>query len=166
MKLWKHTLISTLAFIGLSSTVLYTSCTDDACLKLKCRNGGTCADDKCKCPTGYEGSQCESRSADRFYGIYHGTTKINQAPPFIDSVYVRVSQYPNVIKFIRVSRADDVIEGTIGSNGNVTINNDPKFGGRDIVINVENEKLTFTSTEHSDGGLQNIVFVGTLTEKR
>lgn len=165
MKLWKHTLISTIAFIGIASSVLISSCTDDSCLKLKCRNGGTCADEKCKCPTGYEGTQCESVAVERFYGSYHGITKINELPPFIDSAFVTVASYPNQIIFRRGSRWDDTIRGTIGANGIVSMF-DPKYGGRDIVMSVEGEKFVFNATERLDGKVQNINFTATLRYKK
>lgn len=160
MKFWKHTLISTIAFIGIAFTVLYSSCADDSCLKLKCRNGGTCANEKCKCPTGYEGTQCELLAADRFRGAYKGITQINRETPIIDSAIITVAKYPNTINFRRWSRYDDVLVGQVGSNGKVTID-DPNYGGRQIVITVENGKLTFDASEHVHDSLQQINFTGT-----
>lgn len=160
MKLWKHTLISAIAFFGVSSTVLYTSCNDDACLKLKCRNGGTCADEYCKCPTGYEGTQCENKVADRYLGKYYGVTKINELPPFIDSALIELVKYPNIVEFKRFSRADDRITGTINASGVVFINNDPNYGGRQIVLTIDGSKLTFQSSEKRNDTLQQVNFTG------
>ena len=165
MKFWKLTLISTIAFIGIAFTMLYSSCADDSCTKLKCRNGGTCANEKCKCPTGYEGTQCELLAANRFRGFYKGITQINQFPPFIDSATVTVVSYPNTISYRRHSRFADEVICTVGANGKVTYN-DNNYGGRQIVINVENGKITVDATERPNDTLQQINFTGTWYSER
>src|ERR1044072_8728888 len=92
MKLWKNTLITAFAFIGISSTVLYTACVKDACADLKCQNNGTCTDGFCHCPTGYEGTECELLSTDRFQGVWVGTSVINTKPvDVIPTLYDTVS---------------------------------------------------------------------------
>jgi hypothetical protein len=165
MKFWKHTLLTTVAFLGIAFSLIYSSCADDSCTKLKCRNQGTCANEKCKCPTGYEGTQCELLAGDRFRGLYHGITQINQEPPFIDSAVITVEKYPNVIKFKRYSRSEDIIIGTIASNGKVTYN-DNSYGGRQVIMNVENGKLTVDYTERKNDTLWQINFTGTWKAER
>jgi len=59
MKLLKYTLLPALFFIGIASSVLYTSCEKDYCTLLKCKNGGSCAEGFCRCKSGYEGTECE-----------------------------------------------------------------------------------------------------------
>ncbi|WP_276135132.1 hypothetical protein [Polluticoccus soli] len=46
------------------SAVLYSSCSKsiDKCETVVCKNGGTCTDGLCKCPTGYEGAACETQT--------------------------------------------------------------------------------------------------------
>ena len=146
MKLWKHTLISAVAFLGISSTVLYTSCNDDSCLKLNCRNGGTCADNLCKCPSGYEGTQCENKIADRYIGGYVGITKVNEEPPMTDSARIFLVKYP----------------ATVNPN-NVIILSDPNYGGRNITISYDDatRKLTFQSVEKENGVIRSYNFTGT-----
>jgi len=63
------------AFLTVSAfcTVLYTSCTKDECKDVTCQNGGTCSGGTCTCPTGYEGTSCETKSRDKFVGTYVGT---------------------------------------------------------------------------------------------
>ncbi|HLO69463.1 MAG TPA: calcium-binding EGF-like domain-containing protein [Flavipsychrobacter sp.] len=162
MKLWKHTLVSAIAFLGVSSTILYTSCNDDSCKKLNCRNGGTCADDLCKCPSGYEGSQCENKIADRYIGVYYGITKVNEEPPFLDTARILLDKYPSSVSFVRVKRLDDTIRGTINPN-NVIILSDSKYGGRNITISVDNatNKLTFQSVEKENSLIRSYNFTGT-----
>ncbi len=162
MKLWKHTLVSAIAFLGVSSTVLYTSCNDDSCKKLNCRNGGTCADDLCKCPSGYEGTQCEFKIADRYIGGYVGITKVNEEPPMTDSARIFLVKYPATVGFYRTKRYQDTIIGTINPN-NVIILSDPNYGGRNITISYDDatRKLTFQSVEKENGVIRSYNFTGT-----
>ena len=88
MKFWKHSLLAAGIFLSIASTVTYTSCVHDSCKAIICRNGGTCDNELCLCPDGWEGSQCEIRSAKKFVGTYDGQTKINSLPVMIDSAEV------------------------------------------------------------------------------
>lgn len=56
------------AFLTVSAfcAVLYSSCTKDPCKDVTCQNGGTCNDGKCTCTTGFEGTNCEIKSRDKF----------------------------------------------------------------------------------------------------
>lgn len=73
MKAIKHIALSALLTVGAFGTVLYTSCNKDACKDVTCQNGGTCNDGKCTCTTGYEGTNCETKSRDKFVGVYTGS---------------------------------------------------------------------------------------------
>jgi hypothetical protein len=66
MKSIKHIALS--AFLTLSAfcAVVYTSCNKDACKGVVCQNGGTCSGGTCTCVTGYEGTNCETKSRDKF----------------------------------------------------------------------------------------------------
>ncbi|MBS1772146.1 MAG: calcium-binding EGF-like domain-containing protein [Bacteroidetes bacterium] len=184
MKFWRHSLLAAIAFIGISLTVVNSSCTEDECTMLKCRNNGTCVDGYCKCPTGWEGTQCESMASDRFKGRYTGTTEINEAPPAIDSavifplitdsVYIgtvnNIKVYRPVpsaskIGFIRFSRPDDTLMGTISSTDGKVVINDGKYGGRTVTIIIDNGKLVVTSVEKPSSGNETITFVGNKTRE-
>ncbi len=73
MKSVKHIALSAFLTISAFGAVLYTSCNKDACKDVVCQNGGTCADGKCTCTTGYEGTNCETKSRDKFVGTYTGS---------------------------------------------------------------------------------------------
>ena len=124
MKFWKHSLLATGIFLSIASTVTYTSCNHDSCKALICRNGGTCADEECRCPDGYEGTQCEIKSRDKFFGFYDGITKINDLPVSIDSAKVE-EDYENThvttIKTFIYSRFPEILRGTV-KNNEVTVN--------------------------------------------
>jgi hypothetical protein len=112
MKLWKNTLISAMAFMGISSTVLYTSCEQDSCLDLVCKNGGSCADGFCRCQTGFEGTECEIKAGTKFIGRFIGNVKCNELPPLTDTVDIWMSQEPNQLKMVQYSRKFDTVSGT------------------------------------------------------
>ncbi|MCW3121104.1 MAG: hypothetical protein JWQ38_596 [Flavipsychrobacter sp.] len=73
MKSFKQIALGVIIAVSAFGTVLYTSCTKDACKDVVCQNAGTCTDGKCTCPTGYEGTNCETKSRDKFVGTYVGT---------------------------------------------------------------------------------------------
>lgn len=72
MKSVKHIALSALLTVGAFGTVLYTACNKDECKDVVCQNGGTCSEGKCTCATGYEGTNCETKSRDKFVGTYTG----------------------------------------------------------------------------------------------
>ncbi len=113
MKFWKHTLITAFAFIGLSTTVLYTSCEKDSCLDLKCMNGGACVEGFCRCPSGYEGTECETQVATKFIGRFIGYYTCPDNPPIIDTVDVWLLNAPNQVKLVNLLNRADTLSGTV-----------------------------------------------------
>ncbi len=73
MKSIRNVALSALLTIGAFSAITYTSCNKDECKDVVCKNGGTCVAGVCSCPTGYEGTNCETLSRDKFVGTYVGT---------------------------------------------------------------------------------------------
>ena len=51
-------------------TVNSCSKDEDPCEDVSCLNGGSCDDGNCNCPTGYEGSVCETVERAKFIGTY------------------------------------------------------------------------------------------------
>ncbi len=57
----------------------FTSCSKkDPCEGLACLNGGTCEDGTCACPSGYEGSLCETESLPKTINI--SSIKVTKVP--------------------------------------------------------------------------------------
>jgi len=154
MKFWKSSLLTVFAFLGIASTVLYNACQIDTCSDLKCIHGGSCANGFCNCPTGYEGSQCESQVNTKFLGIYNGNTNCDLNPSVYDTAVI-VAQ-PNsltALKIVLFSNKMDTLTGTInGTSVTVPDINDGSGYSRHISITlVNNSKLTvFTEITSKD----------------
>src|SRR4051812_10777864 len=73
MKSIRNIAFSVLLTVGAFGAVTYTACNKDECKDVVCQNGGTCIGGNCSCPTGYEGTNCETRSRDKFVGTYLGS---------------------------------------------------------------------------------------------
>ncbi len=139
MKLGKLILTTVLSFLGIASTIVYTSCNDDPCYELKCRNGGTCANGYCNCPNGYEGGQCENITAKKYLGKFYGVTKLNNDPVVIDSAVVELVNNTTISAHAFTQR--DVINGTIKGLDEIIASPDAKNTGAvygAVSIEVEN----------------------------
>lgn len=68
---FKTIFISSIATIAAFTAVVYTSCNRDKCKTIVCANGGVCNDGSCTCPAGYEGTNCETVSRNKFLGNWH-----------------------------------------------------------------------------------------------
>lgn len=73
MKSIRRIALSVLLTVGAFTAVMYTSCSKDECKDVTCQNGGTCSGGTCTCPTGYEGTNCQTLTRDKFVGSYTGT---------------------------------------------------------------------------------------------
>jgi hypothetical protein len=91
MKLLRSIIIGCIAACAAFASTLYISCTKESCSTV-CANGGTCNGALCICPTGYEGSNCQITSRNKFLGVWDthekGTitsTRINEFGITIDT---------------------------------------------------------------------------------
>ncbi|HRO43299.1 MAG TPA: hypothetical protein PL009_10735 [Flavipsychrobacter sp.] len=112
MKFWKHTLISAFAFFGISTTVLVTSCEQDSCIDLKCRNGGACVEGFCRCPAGYEGTECETQEATKFVGRFIGHYTCDNSP-LVDTIDMWLHKAPSEVRFVNRLDITDTIAATV-----------------------------------------------------
>lgn len=73
-------LLAALSTIMCFFTVAYVSCTkpgsEPLCNGVTCMNGGYCNKGKCICPAGYEGTDCSTKSAERFFGLWRIYQKV------------------------------------------------------------------------------------------
>ena len=157
MKLWKHTIITALAFFGVCTMVVYSSCDRDACLSLKCSVNATCVNGFCQCPTGYEGTECEIEAFDKILGRYYGNTKCGFTP-FLDTVWIDRHMPPNQVVVMQASRGQEKFIGTI--NGREIVIRDDANGKYVNIVLDQDRKLTVYTEETVDGNKKICTFVG------
>lgn len=97
MKTLKSTLLTTICFFAIASTVLFSSCEQDPCLDLNCQNGGSCSNGFCECPVGWEGAECDIPASSRFLGTFVGTMRCDQFPMRVDTAVITLAESPNMI---------------------------------------------------------------------
>ncbi len=75
----KPILIAVISVLSAVSVVFYGSCNKDTgngisysskCKNITCANKGVCNDGVCTCPSGYEGTNCEIISRNKFTGMW------------------------------------------------------------------------------------------------
>ena len=115
----KAAVVSAALFFTLAGAALMQGCVADACLDLKCQNGGSCAENFCRCPTGFEGAECEFRTADRLIGTYRGFTTCDSFARLADTVTVFLRNAPLEVGVVRYSDSvgarRDTLYGTVES---------------------------------------------------
>lgn len=113
----KTALLSATLFTLLAGAALMQGCVADACLDLKCQNGGSCAENYCRCPTGFEGAECEFRTVDRLLGTYVGFTTCDSTNNVADTVAVFLKNAPLEVGVVRygdsVGAGRDTLYGTV-----------------------------------------------------
>ena len=65
---FKTILVSALVTLTAFLSIGYFSCNRDKCKTIVCGNGGVCNGGTCICPAGYEGTNCQTVSRDKFLG--------------------------------------------------------------------------------------------------
>jgi hypothetical protein len=161
MKLWKHTLVTAMAFIGISSAVFYSSCEKDSCADLQCKNGGTCAEGFCRCPSGYEGTVCETAVATKFIGTFYGHNNCQITYPMVDTVDVWLEQSPDRVKFVQHSVIADTLSGTVSGSDLIftptTSGNFYKYTNANIV---DNKIMVFSQESQNNSNTNVCSFTG------
>jgi len=71
MKLFRQIAFSAIVTLSAFAAVTYTSCSKDKCSGITCSNVGTCSNGVCTCNTGYEGTNCETKSNAKFVGTFN-----------------------------------------------------------------------------------------------
>lgn len=117
MKVWKLTSFMALIVSVFSFIFSFSSCERNVCNNVTCFNGGSCNGGTCRCPLGWEGPQCQTKSTARYIGGYAGYTLINNGAMTIDSVLV--TQDVKAINYVYVafkSILPKVLHGYVSSN--------------------------------------------------
>lgn len=122
----KSILVSTFGFFAIAAAAVgFSSCEQDSCTVLNCANGGQCVDGTCKCPSGYDGSECNTALSEKYAGVYEGTVRCNYGdilfPIVPDTVYVENVAKPNKVK-LKIKAGNTSLEnfnGTIRDKDNI-----------------------------------------------
>lgn len=152
MKSIRNIALSAILTVGAFGTVLYTSCNKDACKSVVCNNGGTCVNGTCSCATGYEGTNCDTKSTTKFIGSWGVTETCGTATstPYT----VTITQDPSAANKVIVTNLGNygcTVGGQIQWNGTVnaaqlTINDSKCTYQLNATGNYNNGVITFTYT--------------------
>lgn len=114
MKRWKLSLLTLSLIFFVFGLVLFSACEKDPCTDLKCKNGSACTEGFCRCPTGYEGAECEIKTSSRFLGTFVGYNHCNDFPALNDTLDVRQVAEPNIVSFsLRHNNPSEMFQGTV-----------------------------------------------------
>ena len=120
MKFWKPVLLTTLLFSAFATVIIATSCEKNPCNNVSCDNGGSCNNGVCRCPTGYENTQCQTKSVTRYLGTYAGYTTCNNSAQVIDSAYIYAdtsnASMLNYVWVVYKSISPKVLHGYVRNN--------------------------------------------------
>lgn len=120
MKSFKQIALGAALTIGAFSATLYTSCNQDECKDVVCQNGGTCTEGKCTCVTGYEGTNCETKSVTKFVKTWSASDKEANTTTTIPT-YVSAIVAGTAVTEVKISNfssgffTNDVV-GTVSGN--------------------------------------------------
>ncbi len=114
MKRWKLSLLTLSIIAAVFGVVLFSACEKDPCTDLKCKNGSACTEGFCRCPTGYEGAECEFKTSTRVLGIFVGYNHCDELPALNDTMDVRQVAEPNIVEFsLRHNSPGEIFRGTV-----------------------------------------------------
>ncbi|MBS1629979.1 MAG: hypothetical protein JST27_07955 [Bacteroidetes bacterium] len=144
MKRWKLSLLSLTLSLTAFGLVLFGSCEVDPCTQLSCKNGSACTEGYCRCPTGYEGAECEIKTSQKFIGTFIGYNHCDDYPAMNDTLVVYQVAEPNVLEFHLlhnnptglyrgVADGNRIVVPEVVSNGN-TINAQATINHDDINV--------------------------------
>lgn len=168
MKFWKQILLTVFLFSAIAIVTVHTSCERNSCNGIKCYNGGSCGYGLCHCPTGYEGSQCETYMRSRYIGKYGGFTTCNNGAYTIDSAFITDGGNGVLSVDVRLkSISPKMLHGYVSSNQStysiIVTNNDSakagyKFYRKVYTITLQSDKnLSIHSYEQSYSGADDTV---------
>ena len=149
--------ISFLGMIAVVTVMFFNACTKDPCKDVNCNTPqGNCVDGTCVCATGYEGTDCSIKSADKFVGTWNGvdvcastytyTTTITESSTEADKILIN-----NFGGFGNQYTANATVTGTSFSVpsqvfGSVTIAGSGTISGDGLTITV-----TYTANDTYGG---------------
>lgn len=95
-------LIAAITVFSVFITLSNSSCNRDKCKTIVCANGGVCSGGICTCPTGYEGTNCETVSRDKFTGNYQVIEKGSITESAQYGTVIAADPDPNKISYVQI----------------------------------------------------------------
>jgi hypothetical protein len=164
MRFWKPVILTALSFFAIATTIVYTACEKNPCNHVDCLNGGSCGGGICRCPTGFEGTRCETKSVARFLGIYSGFTGCDNGAQTIDSAFITEDFANRNYVYVKLKSDYDatgkILHGFVSANEStyaiiITNNDSFKTGSIDYlrswnVTLQDDKKLVINSYERNE----------------
>lgn len=72
MKKTRYIFVAFVMMVSIFAALTYLACKKDKCNNVVCHNGGACNNGSCICLPGYEGTNCEILSRDKFITTFNG----------------------------------------------------------------------------------------------
>lgn len=105
---------------GFLLTFTFSSCERNVCDNVTCDHGGSCKGGLCNCPTGYEGTRCQTLVSTRYLGVYTGYTTCDNLAGIFDTVTITQSTKGLLNVDVDVkSLRPKILHGTVESNVSV-----------------------------------------------
>lgn len=149
MKLWKSALVTSFVIFSVFTSIVYTACTKDSCASLQCKNGGSCTDGFCHCPTGYEGTECGTKASDKFIGKYYGTTKCDATQAVVDTAIVFLASDSASLGIFRYTDMD-TIYGIASGNQILVADEEDANTSRSVTITLDARSISFFTHKVTD----------------
>jgi hypothetical protein len=89
---FKAIVLTAVTVLAVFTGLMYTSCKPDKCKAITCAYGGVCSGGECTCATGYEGTQCEKITRDKFLGTWTVTEKGTLSNPAIYTIAISAAE--------------------------------------------------------------------------
>ncbi len=164
MKRWKLSLLTLTLTVSVFGIVLFSACEKDPCTDLKCKNGSACTEGFCRCPTGYEGAECEFKTSTRFLGSFIGYNHCGDLPALNDTLDVRQVAEPNIVAFsLRHNSPGEVIQGTVEQYA-IVVPDEPQINGyqRKAHAVIDHNQITVIIERATGPGQKGVcTFIGT-----
>ena len=131
MRFLKQISLTLFLFAAIITVAVQTSCEKNSCNGVTCYNGGSCGHGLCRCPTAFEGAECQTKVTDRYIGKYGGYSSCNNGAYTIDSAFITIPSPARGMLEVDVrlkSLAPNILRGYVSSNAStysiIVTNND------------------------------------------
>ena len=166
MKSLRLVALSAFLTIGAASAVFYSSCSKDACKDVVCNNGGTCSGGSCTCPTGYTGTNCDTKT---FIGTWSGTDVCNPGNSSYNITLTMASSSDStkvLISNLGGFGASTSATGTLSNNATVVTYTNQVLGAVTLSgVLTLTSKTSFTNTYTATDSTSIVTCNGTYTKQ-